>query len=142
MGSSSNLAGLNTAISTTSYDVILLQEVKMTQNQLDNAVNRFGFLSKVNVNEENHQKPGLAILWRTSVPLTGVVNLLECRLQIAELGQYRILNCYAPSGSENKHSRSVFYGEEIFKYLRLHSGAQWLLGGDHNSVIRREDVKC
>ena len=101
----------------------------------------FGFLSKVYIDEENHQKPGLAILWRTSVPLTGVVNLLECRLQIAELGQYRILNCYAPSGSENKHSRSVFYGEEIFKYLRLHSGAQWLLGGDHNSVIRREDVE-
>ena len=92
VGSSSNLAGLNTAISTTSYDVILLQEVKMTQNQLDNAVNRFGFLSKVNVNEENHQKSGLAILWRKSVPLTGVVNLLECRLQIAELGQLQDLN--------------------------------------------------
>ena len=90
VGSSSNLGGLNTVISTSKYDVILLQEVKMTQNQLDNAVNRFGFLSKVNVNEENHQKPGLAILWRTSVPLTGVVNLLECRLQIAELGQYSL----------------------------------------------------
>ena len=133
MGSNTNLAGLNTVVSTAGFDVILLQEIKLSQSQLDIAVNRYGFLSKVNISEENQQKPGTAILWRTSIPLTGVVNLVECRLQMAELGPYRILNCYAPSGSENKHSRSVFYGEEVFKYLRLNPDAQWLVGGDHQS---------
>ena len=124
VGSSSNLAGLNTVISSSNFDIVLLQEVKMTQVQMDAAVNRFGFLSKVNVSEENQQKPGVAILWRASVPLTGVINLVECRFQVAELGPYRILNCYAPSGSRNRHSRSVFYGEEVFNYMRLFPGAQ------------------
>ena len=49
VASSSNLAGLNTAISTASYDVILLQEMKMTQEQLDPIVKRFGFKAHVNV---------------------------------------------------------------------------------------------
>ena len=60
VGSNYNLAGLNTVISTAGYDVILLQEIKMTQSQLDMAVNRYGFLSKVNISEENKHKPGTA----------------------------------------------------------------------------------
>lgn len=141
VGSNYNLAGLNTVISTVTYDVILLQEVKMTQSQLDMAVNRYGFLSKVNINEESQNKPGTALLWKTSVPLSGVVNLVEGRLQMAEVGPYRILNCYAPSGSGNKHGRSVFYGEDVFKFLRLNPGAPWLVGGDHNCVIRKADIE-
>ena len=141
VASNYNLAGLNTAISTTNFDIILLQEVKMSQSQLDSVVSRFGFQSKVNISEDNDQKPGTAVLWRSTVPLSGVVNLVECRLQIAELGPYRILNCYAPSGSENRHSRTVFYGEDVFRYLRLNTGALWVVGGDHNCVIRRADVE-
>ena len=141
VGSANNLAGLNTVISTTKFDIILLQEVKMSQSQLDSVVSRFGFQSKVNISEDNQQQPGTAILWKTSVSLSGVINLVECRLQIAELGPYRILNCYAPSGSENGHKRSVFYGEEVFKYLRLNAGALWVIGGDHNSVIRKADIE-
>ena len=141
VGSSYTLAGLNTVISTVNYDIILLQEIKMTQIQLDTAVNRYGFLSKVNINEENQHKPGTALLWKKTVPLSGVVNLVEGKLQMAELGQYKIFNCYAPSGSGNKRGRSIFYGEDIFKFLRLNPGAQWLVGGDHNCVIRRADIE-
>ena len=73
VGSNNNLAGLNTVISTASYDVILLQEIKMTQSQLDIAVNRYGFLSKANISEEDQHKPGTALLWRTSVPFSGKI---------------------------------------------------------------------
>ena len=80
VGSNYNLAGLNTVISTANYDVILLQEIKMTQGQLDMAINRYGFLSKVNISEEDQHKPGTALLWKTSIPLSGVVNLVEGKL--------------------------------------------------------------
>ena len=141
VASSSNLAGLNTAISTASYDVILLQEMKMTQEQLDPIVKRFGFKAHVNVSEVNQHKPGTAILWRNSVPLSGLVNLVECRLQMAELGPYRIFNCYAPSGSENRQQRNIFFGEELFKCLRIHPGSLCIVAGDYNCVTRREDVE-
>jgi len=75
------------------------------------------------------------------MPLKGAVNLVSCRLQMAEIGNYRIFNCYAPSGSGNKLARNRFYGEEVFKYLQLFSGSINLLAGDHNSVLRKEDVE-
>ena len=110
MASSTNLAGLNMTISMMKFDVILLQEVKMTQVQLDSAIRRHGFLASVNISEDDINKPGTAILWRETIPVTGIVNLIECRLQIAELGPYRIMNCYAPSGSENRFQRNIFWG--------------------------------
>ena len=109
--------------------------------QLDNFLNKLGFSSLVNVDTENFEKPGTALIWRKSIPLQGAVNLLCCRLQMAEISGYRIFNCYAPSGSGNKHARNQFYGDTVFNYLKLCSGSINLLGGDHNSVLRKEDVE-
>ena len=60
---------------------------------------------------------------------------------MAEIGEYRIFNCYAPSGSGNKYERNKFYGEDVFKFFQLYSGSLNLLAGDHNSILRREDVE-
>ena len=100
VGGSSSLAGLNMTISLMKFDVILLQEVKSTQSQVDSLVNRYGFSSLVNVDYDDLNKPGTALLWKNNLPLTGAVNLISCRLQMAELGPYKIFNCYALSGSE------------------------------------------
>ena len=141
VGGSSSLAGLNMTISLMKFDVILLQEVKSTQSQVDSLVNRYGFSSLVNVDYDDLNKPGTALLWKNNLALTGAVNLISCRLQMAELGPYKIFNCYAPSGSENKFSRNQFYGEEVFKFLKLHPDSSKLIAGDHNSVLRKEDVE-
>ena len=141
VGSSATLAGLNMTISLMRFDVILLQEVKSSQLSVDSLVNRAGYSSLVNIDFEDINKPGTAIIWRKNFPLINAANLVTCRLQVAEIGPFKIFNCYAPSGSENKFERNQFYGEEIFKYLRLHSDSLKLIAGDHNSVIRKEDVE-
>ena len=123
------------------FDVILLQEVNSTQIQLDSLVVKYGFSCLVNIDLDNIDKSGTALIWRNSVPLTGAVNLLSCRLQMAQIGEYRIFNCYAPSGSGNKHSRNTFYGEDVFKFLKLYSGSLNVFGGDHNCVLRKEDLE-
>ena len=69
VGSSSTLAGLNVTISLLKFDVILLQEVKSSQIQVDSLVNRAGFSSLVNVDCNDINKPGTAILWRNNFPL-------------------------------------------------------------------------
>ena len=48
VGGSLNLAGLNMTISLMKFDVILLQEVKSTQCQVDALVSRFGYFSLLN----------------------------------------------------------------------------------------------
>ena len=141
VGGSSNLAGLSMKISITKFDVILLQEVKSSQNQIDSLVSRFGFKSLVNIDIEDINKPGTALLWRSTFPVSGAVNLISCRLQMAEIGAFRIFNCYAPSGSENRHARNKFYGEDIFKFLKIHSGSSFIMTGDHNSVLCKEDIE-
>ena len=100
-----------------SFDVILLQEIKSTQTQLDSLVQKFGFSSLVNIDTDDVDKPGTALVWKNTIPLSGAVNLLGCRLQMAEIGEYRIFNCCAPSGSGNKYERNKFYGEDVFKFF-------------------------
>ena len=106
VGGNSNLAGLSMTISLLNFDVILLQEVKSTQSQVESLVSRFGFSTLVNIDHNDFKKPGTALIWKNTIPLTGVVNLVSCRQQIAELGPYRIFKCYATSVSENRHARN------------------------------------
>ena len=141
VGGSSSLAGLCMTISLWKFDVILLQEIKSTQSQLDSLISRLGFSSLVNIDPDDMNKPGTALIWRNSIPLTGAFNLLSCRLQMAEIGGYRIFNCYAPSGSENKFSRNKFYGDDLFMFLNLFPEYSLLVAGDYNSVLRREDIE-
>ena len=69
VGGNSNLAGLSMTISITKFDVILLQEIKSTQSQIDSLVSRFGFKSLVNIDSDDMNKPGTAVLWRSTVPV-------------------------------------------------------------------------
>ena len=52
------------------------------------------------------------------------------------------VNIYAPSGSEKKHDRNVFFGQDIFGALTLHHEAAWVIGGRHfNCVLGSVDVE-
>ena len=51
------------------------------------------------------------------------------------------VNIYAPSGSEKKHDRNVFFGQDIFGALTLHHEAAWVIGGDFNCVLGSVDVE-
>ena len=92
VGGSSSLAGLNMTISIVNFDVILLQEVRSTQTQVDALVNRWGYSSLVNIDCQDLNKPGTAILWKNNFPLTGTINLISCKLQMAEIGNIKIFN--------------------------------------------------
>ena len=79
-------------------DVILLQEVRPTQLQVESLVSKLGFSSLVNIDCDDINKPGTALISRDTLPLTGAVNLISCRLQMAQIVSYRIFNCYVENG--------------------------------------------
>ena len=64
VGSITSLAGLSMTLSLMKFDVILLQEVKASQCQVDSLVNRAGYTSLVNVDCDDGNKPGTAIIWK------------------------------------------------------------------------------
>ena len=140
IGLKSDLAGLLTLISVHRLDLILLQEVRITDEQINQQLGNHGFKGMVNIDEEDPLKPGTAIAWRTTLPIEQVSAVVPCRLQHARLGSYSIFNIYAPSGSDKKVERGFFFAREVFQAFSIGS-SPWILGGDFNCVLRPMDIE-
>ena len=88
---------------------------------------RFGYKCKVNINIEDLSKPGTAIVWRYSLETKEVTILVTCRAQIAFLKDYALLNLYAPSGSDKKFDRAIFFSQDVCRAFNLHPDSNWIL---------------
>ena len=119
---------------------ILLQEVRIADEQINQQLVNHGFTGMVNIDTENPLTPGTALVWRSSLPIKQVSAVVPCRVQLALLGSYSILNIYAPSGSDKKVERVFFFAREVFQAFSLGSSS-WILGGDLNCVLAPMDIE-
>ena len=60
VGMKSNLAGLLSLLINHNLDVVFLQEVKITDEQLISQIVKYGYLGQVNIDLEESSKPGTA----------------------------------------------------------------------------------
>ena len=97
VGMSSTLAGLTNLLRMENIDIVLLQEVKSTEEDIDSLVNSLGFQSRVNNDSDSPTKPGTAVLWRKSVKVQDVISFLTGRIQIVLMESCIVVNIYAPS---------------------------------------------
>ena len=97
IGTSNILAGLPALVNVERLDIIFLQEVRLSSQQIEHLLP--GFSADSNIDSENPDMPGTAIVWRNDLQVTCVTSIVTCRLQVATLGPYRLVNIYAPSGS-------------------------------------------
>ena len=142
IGLKSDLAGLSTLIKVHKLDLVLLQEVRISDEQINQKVGHLGFTGKVNVDADNPMKPGTALVWRSVLPVTQVSAIVPCRAQYAVLESLAILNIYAPSGSDKRSERGIFFARDVFQTLSLSTGCfSWIMGGDFNCVLSPLDVK-
>ena len=100
IGLKNDLAGLVTLIQVHNLDIVLLQEVRINDEQIDLIVGRHGYKGQVNIDIEDPMKPGTGIVWRSSLPVRDIWTIVTCRAQSALLGTHALLNVYAPSGSD------------------------------------------
>lgn len=91
IGLKSNIAGLTNMISTFKLDLIFLQEVRISESQIENIIGR-GFKCKVNIDADNIHKPGTAVIWRESLSVSEVSVLVPCRAQFLILGNCGFIN--------------------------------------------------
>ena len=91
---------------------MLLQEVRITDEQINQQLSHHGFIGMVNIDAENQSTPGTALAWRRTLPIKQVSTIVPCRVQHARLGSFSILNIYAPSGSDRKVERGFFFARE------------------------------
>ena len=136
---SSNLAGLSSLIHSERLDIIFLQEVKLSGAEIESLL--FGFRAVSNLDPSNPSKPGTAIVWRNTLPVEDVYSLSLCRLQVATLASYQLVNVYGPSGSDRKKEREHFYSRDVFLALQLASNKAHIIGGDFNAVLQPIDIE-
>ena len=141
IGMSSSLAGLTSLIPAYNLDIIFLQEVRLSREQMNHFLDGLGFQAEVNIDPDHPSTPGTAIAWKKTLPVTDVNPLVLCRVQVATLGPCMLLNIYAPSGSDKKHERNLLFGEDIFGALTLNHEAAWVVGGDFNCVLKSNDIE-
>ena len=106
----------------------MLQEVRITDEQLNQQLAKHGFTGMVNIDTENPVTPGTALAWRSTLPIKQVSSVVPCRAQHALLGSYSVLNIYAPSGSDKKtkdkkEERGFFFAREVFQAFSLGSSS-------------------
>ena len=64
IGLKSDLAWLLTLISVHKLDLVMLQEVIITDDQINQQLGNHGFTGMVNIDAENPLKPGTTLAWR------------------------------------------------------------------------------
>ena len=67
--------------------------------------------------------------------------IVPSRVQLLVLGHCGFMNIYAPSGSDKKQERALFFSRDIFCTLSLNSNLSWLLAGDYNCILSAMDVE-
>ena len=141
VGMKSDLAGLITLIQVHKLDIILLQEIRISEEQINQKIRNHGFTGKVSIDAEDSMKPGVAILWRSVLPVKEIITLVSCRAQLAILGSIAIVNIYAPSGSDKKFERGSFFARDLFQAFSTNSASDWIVGGDFNCILKPIDVE-
>ena len=139
VGMSSSLAGVSALLKFEDIDIVLLQEVCLTSEQIEHLLR--GFRACSNIDHENINRPGIALAWRQELPVENVSSLVSCRLQTATLGSLLLLNVYAPSGSNKKFERAQFFSQDLFQALNLVPRASLIIGGDYNCLLKGIDVE-
>lgn len=123
--SQSNLSILLSFLKLHMVDVALLQEVATP------AFNFPGYEELVNLGP---RRRGTAILFRTGVQLSDVIQLPSGRALSARLGDVTIVNVYAPSGTQGRKERDRFFEVEVAPLLAS-AGDRFVWGGDFNAVL-------
>ena len=142
IGMSENLAGLTAIIRDKNPDLIFLQEVRVSTEQLLSRVGMLGYLAEANISDEDSSKPGTALVWKTCYPVHSLSVLVQCRCQVAFLDTYLLVNIYAHSGSDMKIERGNLFSNDVFQFLSIHvSSYSLILGGDFNSVLSAMDIE-
>lgn len=122
---------LNTFLTKNSIDIMFLQEIKSDDFSLV-----YNYNSYTNIGSESL---GTAILTRKGIELHSIEKLPSGRGISGVYEEYTLVNLYAPSGTNKRQLRNVFYSEEL-PYLIRSLPQKLILGGDYNCVLRPEDT--
>ena len=105
-----NLGGLYDILVIEKPDIVLLQEVHVSTDELSTVLQNYNNKTVVNNDMTDDKSRGTAIVWRVGVEVSRVNTLELSRLQSVDFGPLTFFNVYAPSGQNNRTQRRDFFG--------------------------------
>ena len=128
-------------LKTESPHILFLQECPLNSLQLNEIVERLGYIAFSSLNFATPvPQPGVAAIYLKTLPISEIMILEPGRLLLIETFEYSFINIYAPSGSNNKHSRNIMFGETLPRSL-ISKKVMPILIGDFNCVISPLDCE-
>ena len=97
-----NLGGLYDILVIEKPDIVLLQEVHVSTDELSTVLQNYNNKTVVNNDMTDDKSRGTAIVWRVGVEVSRVNTLELSRLQSVDFGPLTFFNVYAPSGQNNR----------------------------------------
>ena len=141
VGNSLALGGLISILKIEKPHIVMLQEITLSSEQLKLIVSKFGYSAETNIDIENQTSMGTGFVWKASLAVSEILNVVECRSQLLKFGSYSFLNIYAPSGSQNKQARRIFFGQDIFRIIGTFGNSPPIICGDFNCILSASDTE-
>lgn len=122
---------INEFIAKNSIDILCLQEVNVERFDTFKGFEFFGNTGK--------DLRGTGFIYRTGYNISEIMCSEDGRITSAKIQGVRIVNVYAPSGSQNESERNIFFNNSILPFLNFDSPLLFI--GDFNCIIRESDSR-
>ena len=133
-----NLGGMLAFVKQYKPHLVAIQEIVQTGEELSLLTRRYGYTAFVSLPSDGN--PGISWIYRDNIPVKNIHVLQPGRLILLEIdGGPSFVNVYAPSGSQGRAARRIFFGDTILRNLSSMKHLPYLIG-DFNCVISRQDT--
>ena len=120
-------------------ELIFLQEINISTQTVNDSVNSLGYSAECNVDPLHPTLPGTAIVWKNSLKVSDINQLIERRAQSIKCAGEIFINVYAPSGSGNRRERWNFFNE-LFTHIIQAGDKLPVMAGDWNAILEQSDT--
>ena len=110
-------------------ELLFLQEVNISTQTLCSRVSSLGYWGECNVDPVHPTLPGTAVVWKKSLKVTEVNQIIERRVMSLKCASEVFVNIYAPSGTANRQERI-----DMFNELSVHLLSRDCLQGQHQAL--------
>ena len=120
-------------------EFLFLQEVSFSTQTLSDKLDNIGYSGECNVDILHPTLPGTAVVWRKTLKISEVNQIIERRVMSLKCGGETFVNVYAPSGTANRKERMEMFNE-LSVYLLEWRDKLPVMAGDWNVILAEIDT--
>ena len=121
-------------------ELLFLQEVSFPTQTLCDKVDTLGYTGECNVDPLHPTLPGTAVVWRKTLNISEVNQIIERRVMSLKCGGETFVNVYAPSGTANRKERMEMFNELALYLLTMGRHKLPIMAGDWNVILAECDT--